>query len=185
MTVPDDEIVVIVDEHDREIGATRRAIMRQQRLIHRAAYILVFNDRGRLFVQKRSMRKDVYPGYWDAAAGGVVLAGESYMQAARRELSEELGISTTLQHLFDHYHEDGDNRVWGRVYHCNHNGPFELQEEEIVAGRFMTLEQALALNREQPFTPDSVSIMERLLTADSDDDACRDDAAESAGIGRP
>ncbi|NIR17298.1 MAG: NUDIX domain-containing protein, partial [Desulfobacterales bacterium] len=72
------------------------------RLPHRATYILVFNSGGELYVQKRTQTKDVFPGYYDVAAGGVVLAGESYEEGAVRELLEELGIrGTPLEELFD------------------------------------------------------------------------------------
>lgn len=71
------ELVQIVDRDNIPIGAAPRHIMRQHGLIHRASYILVFNCQGELFIQKRTLTKDIYPGYWDVAAGGVVLAGES------------------------------------------------------------------------------------------------------------
>ena len=83
---PGGEIVQVVDEDNRETGAVTRREMRARGLVHRASYILVFNSRGELFVQKRTVSKDIYPGYLDVAAGGVVLAGESYEEAARREL---------------------------------------------------------------------------------------------------
>ena len=159
---PDQEIVQIVDEQDQEIGAVARHIMREQRLIHRASYILVFNSKGDLFVQKRTMSKDMYPGYWDVAAGGVVLAGESYEESARRELVEELGVQARLTPCFDHFYSDDTNRVWGRVFTCIHDGPFMLQPEEVEYGRFMTVQQALAMSAKEPFTPDGVEILHRL-----------------------
>ena len=111
------EIVQIVDRNNKIIDAVPRSVMRRDRLIHRASYILVFNRNNELFIQKRTMSKDVYPGYWDIAAGGVVLANESYLQSANRELHEELGVTDIpLYPLFDNYHEDNSNRVWGRVY---------------------------------------------------------------------
>ena len=72
---PAEELVEIVDRDNHVIGAVTRRIMRQQGLIHRATYILVFNDRGELYIQKRTITKDIYPGYWDVAAGGVVMRG--------------------------------------------------------------------------------------------------------------
>lgn len=145
---PAEEIVVIVDGRNQPIGAVTRKIMRQQRLIHRASYILVFNTQGELFIQKRSQTKDIYPGYWDLAAGGVVLEGESYEESAKRELREELGISgVKLRPLFDQYFEDAGNRVWGRIFACTSNGPFTLQEEEIDYGQFISLGEIEALNQ--------------------------------------
>ena len=160
---PGEEIVVIVDEDNRVIGQTRRRIMRSQRLIHRASYILVFNGRGELLIQRRTLGKDIYPGHWDVAAGGVVLAGETPHQSAQRELQEELGIRARLRYLFDHYYEDADNRVWGSVFTCQHDGPFVLQEEEVDAVRFLVPAEVLAMSQQAPFTPDGLQILEKML----------------------
>jgi isopentenyldiphosphate isomerase len=157
------EIVQIVDENNVEIGAISRRLMREQNLIHRASYVLVFNGRDELFVQQRTLSKDIYPGYHDIAAGGVVVAGESYEEAAERELAEELGIrDAPLLPCFDHYYEDERNRVWGRVFRCRHEGPITLQPEEVAGGRFMTLDQIMALSQLEPFTPDGIEILKRL-----------------------
>ncbi|MBW2484328.1 MAG: NUDIX hydrolase, partial [Deltaproteobacteria bacterium] len=72
---PEDEIVLIVNMKNKVTGSAPRHEMRAKGLPHRAAYILVFNSTGELFVQKRTMSKDIYPGHYDIAAGGVVLAG--------------------------------------------------------------------------------------------------------------
>lgn len=160
---PRNETVQIVDEHNTEIAAISRWIMREQRLIHRASYILVFNRAEEIFVQKRTMTKDVYPGYYDIAAGGVVLAGESYEKSAKRELAEELGIEgVPLTPCFDHYYEDAANKVWGRVFRCRHQGPFTLQKEEIESGGFMNIRQVLNAADSKLFTPDGIAILRRL-----------------------
>ncbi|MEE9527401.1 MAG: NUDIX hydrolase, partial [Syntrophobacteria bacterium] len=57
-----DEVVIIVDKENNEVGAVPRREMRAGRLPHRATYILVFNSRGELYVQKRTQTKDVFPG---------------------------------------------------------------------------------------------------------------------------
>jgi 8-oxo-dGTP pyrophosphatase MutT (NUDIX family) len=158
-----DEIVQIVDRENRETGRCPRSRMRAERLIHRACYVLVFNSQNQLFIQKRTAAKDIYPGYWDIAAGGVVLAGESYEQSAERELREELGIEgCTLIFRFDSYFEDPGNRVWGRVFTCVHDGPFTLQAEEIDYGRFLSPEKIPELNAREPFTPDGLKILQAL-----------------------
>jgi 8-oxo-dGTP pyrophosphatase MutT (NUDIX family) len=162
MSNPHEEIVQIVDRHNRITGSVPRSTMRRESLTHRASYILVFNTENELFLQKRTATKDIYPGCWDVAAGGVVLAGESYESSAVRELAEELGVTAPLRHLFDHYYEDAANRVWGRIFSCIHDGPFTLQVEEVDSGRFITIADALTLSGSEPFTPDGVEILRRI-----------------------
>jgi 8-oxo-dGTP pyrophosphatase MutT (NUDIX family) len=159
-----DEIILIVDAENNVKGSTPRHVMRAKGLPHRAAYILVFNSQGKLFVQKRTVTKDIYPDYYDIAAGGVVLADESYDESAERELEEELGIrNISLTSHFTFCHEDGLNLVWGRVYSCTYDGEMALQEEEIESGFFMTPDKVLALSEKEPFTPDGLYVLKRFL----------------------
>ncbi|MDH5523953.1 MAG: NUDIX hydrolase YfcD [Desulfobulbaceae bacterium] len=161
---PGDEIITIVDRDDNEVAQLPRRVMRAQGLIHRATYILVFNRQGELMVQQRTMTKDIYPGYFDVAAGGVVLAGESYELSGHRELAEELGVADVeLTPHFDFYHEDDDNKVWGRVFSCITDGPFTLQKEEVAAAFFMEVDQVLALSEKESFTPDGILVLRRFL----------------------
>jgi 8-oxo-dGTP pyrophosphatase MutT (NUDIX family) len=155
-----DEIVAIVDEQNRVVGSATRREMRARRVLHRACYILVFSSKGELFLQQRTLTKDVYPGYYDPTSGGVVLAGESYDESARRELEEELGIrGVPLQPLFDLYFEDAAVRVWGRAYSCVYDGPVVLQAEEVAGGRFLPVEEILRLAGSKPFTPDGLHVL--------------------------
>ena len=158
------ELVTIVDTDNNEIKAVRRREMRIKRLRHRATYILVFNSGGELYVQKRTKSKDVYPGYYDVAAGGVVLAGESYEKGAERELAEELGIRhATLTSLFDFHYEDHYIQLWGRAYACVYDGDLILQREEIESGEFIKIDRVLRMAESEPFTPDCLYVLQRYL----------------------
>ena len=160
-----DEIVSIVDREDNVVDEVPRHVMRAQSLRHRVTYIFVFDSTGRLFVQKRTPTKDLYPGYFDLAAGGVVCAGESYEESAIREAHEELGITDSPLHpLFKFYFEDDDaNRSWGMVFTCTHDGPFVLQEEEVESGEFVGIDTILK-GSISPITPDTRAVLDRLLT---------------------
>jgi isopentenyl-diphosphate delta-isomerase len=172
MSGPEDEIerarnerVIIVDDNNAVVGAAPRHEMRAKRLPHRATFILVFDSKDRILVQKRTDTKDVYPGYYDLAAGGVVTEGESYDESALREAAEELGIhGVPLESRFDFYFEDPGNRCFGRVYSCVCDGPFTLQPEEVVSVEFFGLSDVLD-GRIEPLTPDTLEALRRYLQA--------------------
>ena len=154
-----------MDEENRVIGSAGRSVMRRFNLIHRATYILLFNAKGELFVQKRTAGKDVYPGCYEVAVGGVVQAGEEYDVSAQRELAEEVGMAdAVLTPLFDFYWQDERNKVWGMAYACAADGPLTLQPEEVESGQFMDIDDILRHCRTQPFTPDGLYLLDRYLT---------------------
>jgi len=158
----EDELVAIVDKRNRVVGALPRREMRAGNLPHRATYILVFNPRGELYVQKRTQSKDVFPGYYDVAAGGVILAGESYEAGALRELEEELGIrDVPLTRLFDFSYEDEAVKIWGAVFSCVYDGEMTLQQEEVESGAFLAVDEVFRLAATELFTPDGLYVLRR------------------------
>lgn len=60
--------------------------------LHPVIHIHIVDRFGRIYLQKRSMKKDIQPGKWDTAVGGHVSYGESILEAVFREASEELGL---------------------------------------------------------------------------------------------
>lgn len=94
-----EELLPVVDEADQQVGLASRAQIHAQGLKHRAVHVLVFAPDGRLWLQRRSQAKDRYPGLWTSSASGHVDPGESYDQAAARELKEELGLELALTYL--------------------------------------------------------------------------------------
>ena len=157
------EIVTVVDDGNRPVAELPRHRVRSENLPHRATYIFVFDRRGRVLVQRRTAIKDIYPGCYDLAAGGVVAAGESYEECAEREAAEELGIrGTVLEPKFDLYYEDERNRCFGRVFTCVHDGPFTLQPEEVESAKFHDVDE-IAGGAIAPTTPDTLLAFKRLL----------------------
>ena len=133
-----------VDEHDRPLGGVSRVELRERRLIGRGTYIFLFNSAGLLCVHRRTLSKVLYPGYWDVAAGGMVLEGEDYRLSAERELAEELGIVDA--ELFEHAHffyDAPESRLWCMAYSAVSDAPLVLQPEEVLEARFLPLAQVL------------------------------------------
>ncbi len=140
------ELLSVVDENDCIIGACPRHIIHATGLRHRAVHILVFNEHGQLFLQKRSMKKDLNGGLWDTSAAGHVDAGEEYDVSAVREIEEELGISATrpLELLFKLPATAVIGMEFIQVYHCIHNGPFVLAADEIDEGDWFSVAEISA-----------------------------------------
>jgi 8-oxo-dGTP pyrophosphatase MutT (NUDIX family) len=158
---PGVERVDVVDEDGHVVDTVTRREMRARRLPHRSTYVLVFNRRGELFVHLRTATKDVHPSHWDVCAGGVLSAGESFDDGARRELQEELGVAAPLEPLFAVRYEDHSTVVHGMAYRATHDGPFRLQPEEVVRGEFATLDDVVARALRQPFCPDGLAVLAR------------------------
>ncbi len=136
------EMFDVVDANDRIIGVAPRGIVHAENLWHRAIHILVFNTQGELFLQKRSAWKDKHPGKWDSSAAGHLDSGEDYEAAARRELSEELGLPPGVAAALplEKAGELAANPETGwefiRLYRVRHDGPFRWPAEEIDWGGF-------------------------------------------------
>jgi isopentenyldiphosphate isomerase len=160
MTNPAEEPVDIIDAAGRTVGVTTRREMRAQRLPHRCVYVLVFNSQGQVFLHLRTATKDVFPSHWDLAVGGVLAAGETFAQGAAREVDEELGVSGHLEELFPFRYEDERTVVQAMVYLLRHDGPFQLQQEEIVRGEFVAPEGIGVRAQKDPFCPDGLRVWE-------------------------
>jgi isopentenyldiphosphate isomerase len=120
--------------------------------MHRAVHVLVFNARGQVFLQKRSMQKDRQPGLWDSSASGHLDSGEDYDTCAMRELREEIGLRLDAppRRLFKlaASAETDQEHVW--VYRSEAEGPFELHPDEIEQGGWFAPEEVTRWMSEKP-----------------------------------
>jgi isopentenyldiphosphate isomerase len=147
-----EEIFDVVNERDEVIDAKPRREVHRLGLLHRAVHVLVFNSRGEIFLQKRSMIKDREAGKWDSSTSGHVDSGEDYDACVARELREELGLKLTAppQKLFkiNACEETDQEFVW--VYCCESEGPFQLHPDEIERGVWFPPEKVTRWIAEKP-----------------------------------
>lgn len=135
----------IVDEAGTVIGcATRAACHGNPALLHRVIHVVVTDGAGRLYLQKRSMRKDIQPGKWDTSVGGHVMPGEALEQAARREMREELGIEpASVQRLYSYLWRSPVESELVTTFVCNHEGECKPDPDEIEEGRWWSREEIM------------------------------------------
>lgn len=153
------EVYDVIDSADRVIGqATRGDVHKDPSLVHRCIVILVFRN-GELFLQKRSMTKDSFPGIWTCSVAGHVDSGESYEIAAARELGEELGIKavrplTLIDEKVMHYARETERTRFFR-YDDDTETPVVLDPNETSEGRFFPVTTALLtdIGTVMPATP--------------------------------
>jgi 16S rRNA (adenine1518-N6/adenine1519-N6)-dimethyltransferase len=134
------ELLAVVDEDDRLLAPRDRATIHREHLLHRAVHILLVNRRGELLLQKRSYRKERFPGRWDSSVSGHVDASESYSESAKRELQEEIGVRAPLVELAKVPASTATGNEFIKVFGGVYDGPFHWNQHEIDTGGFFPLE---------------------------------------------
>jgi 16S rRNA (adenine1518-N6/adenine1519-N6)-dimethyltransferase len=135
------EIFDVVDEHDEVTGQAARGEVHAQGLLHRAVHVLVFNKRGDVLLQQRSMLKDAHPGVWDSSVSGHLDAGESYETAAVRELAEEMGIDAKYAPTEIARLKPSAATGWEhiRLYRYEHQGSIRFPAAEIESAMWLPI----------------------------------------------
>lgn len=140
----DSELLILVDEADREIGQMSKAdCHRGAGVLHRAFSLLIFNDAGELLLQQRSAAKRLWPLYWSNSCCSHPRSHESIEMAIHRRLFEELGVRCPLQFLFKFRYQaqfdaSGAEQELCSVYVGTCNQPLAVNRHEISDWRWIS-----------------------------------------------
>lgn len=149
-----DELFDVVDGQDRVVGQAPRREVHARHLLHRAVHVLIHNAEGQVFLQRRSLQKDTFPGCWDSSCSGHLDAGEDYLTAARRELGEELGcrnVSQPFKRITKLPASAATGWEFIEIFLLGPmTGPFALNPEEITEGRWILPDELEAELRDFP-----------------------------------
>jgi 16S rRNA (adenine1518-N6/adenine1519-N6)-dimethyltransferase len=147
----------VTDAGDVVTGTATREEIHARGLLHRAIHVMVFNRRGEVLLQKRSMAKDSHPGAWGSSVSGHVDAGETYDEAAVRELAEEMGIRVErppeeIARIQAGAATEGEHV---RVYRVRHDGKVRFPAAEVDTALWLPVEVLDAWIKAAPceFTP--------------------------------
>jgi isopentenyl-diphosphate delta-isomerase len=160
--------VILVDERDQEIGVSDKLAAHREGKLHRAFSIFIFNQKGEMLLQKRSLprsgsvsdKKYHSGGLWSNACCSHPRPGESMTAAAARRLHEELGITCDLKKAFDFiYLAPLNNQLveheFAHVFVGRYRGRVHPNADEVQEYRWVSPE---ALNRELLYHPKRFTI---------------------------
>ena len=157
----DSEELILVDDHDREIGfATKGHCHDAEGVLHRAFSVFVFNSRGEVLLQQRSATKRLWPLYWANTCCSHPRRGETMEVATQRRMEQEVGFSCDVEFLYKfEYHATFDNLgsehelCW--VYAGVCDPVVRPNRQEVAASRWVTVAQIERELRDTPehFTP--------------------------------
>jgi isopentenyl-diphosphate delta-isomerase type 1 len=142
---PEIEYLEVVDENNQVVGIADRQEIHKKGLRHRSVHIFIFNTRGNLYLQIRSPSKDQYPEHWDTSAAGHTDPGESPLEAAQRELMEELGLEVELTEVIKYPACLETGWEFVTLFTARTDDPIHLNLEEATTGDYFTPDQLTQL----------------------------------------
>lgn len=155
-----DELLILVDNQDNEIGVKDKLSVHREGLLHRAFSIFIFNAKNELLLQQRANIKYHSPNLWTNTCCGHPRPGESNIEACSRRLFEEMGIKSDLNFSFKFlYKFEFSNGLTeheiDHVFIGKTDDIPEINKKEVQAWKFITiedLEKDLNLNPDK-YTP--------------------------------
>jgi isopentenyldiphosphate isomerase len=176
MADPEAEMLDVVDADDSLVGILKRGEIHRRRLFHRSVHVFLFDEAGRIYLQRRSLEKAEYPGKWDSSASGHVESGESYANAARRELEEEVGVKASPEPVLKVRGSEKTGMEHSVLFEVRSKGTGpgpNPDPAEILEGRFFGCEEVEAAVSADPeaFSP-SFRLLFRLYRERRDRNLC-------------
>lgn len=159
------ELVERVDEFDRVVGVVERREAIERKWLHRVAVTVCRDTAGRVLVHRRPEGVSRFPGQYDWLVGGAVEVGESYAEAAARELVEELGVRAPVRHVVTFLCRGVISPYWLAVHEAVVVGDLAPDPGEVAWWRWLTEEELRRAVRRWEFVADGVVALERYAAA--------------------
>jgi isopentenyldiphosphate isomerase len=155
-----EELVEEVDADGTVLGVVTRTEVRARRVRHRTVFIAVLDAAGdRLLAHRRADWKDVWPGRWDIAFGGICDVGEGWVAAAQRELVEEAGLAVPLVEVGEGRYEDDSVAEVAHVFTARTDDEPTCPDGEVAELAWVPVPALRAWLAERDVVPDSVALV--------------------------
>lgn len=147
--------VILVNEHDEEIGTMEKLEAHQKAVLHRAFSVFIFNRKGEMLLQQRAKNKYHSGNLWTNACCSHPAPGEETIDAAGRRLVEEMGFSTPLQKIFEFtykspYENGLTEHEFDHVFSGVYDGAIRPDPEEVKDYCFKSLDEIESTLRSHP-----------------------------------
>ena len=148
-----DEYIEIIDKNNIPTGEKcLKSIAHKNGYYHASVHIWFYTKNGAVLLQKRKEDKDTFPSLWDVSVAGHISFGEPPIQAAVREVQEEIGLTITEKQLQNlgtstHKHVHSTNLIDHELHHI-YLSPLSTelknltpQKEEVAALQLISIER--------------------------------------------
>jgi isopentenyl-diphosphate delta-isomerase len=159
-----DALVDVVDGRDQVVATLPRRNLFVVGANFRVVHIFLFNAQGELLLQRISAGLR-HEAMWGSSVAGYLNSGESYDDAARRKLQNELGITTPLRELGKTSMIDNSSTKFINLYESVYDGPVFPDPDQISAITFQPLQTILAEHQsgQRVFTPTFLQVLDYYL----------------------
>jgi 8-oxo-dGTP pyrophosphatase MutT (NUDIX family) len=155
------ELVERVDERDEVLGVVDRGEAIRRGWLHRIATVVCRDPGGRVLVHRRPDDASRFPGHRNWMLGGATEVGESYEDAAARELAEELGVRVRPRFVFKYLCAGAISPYWLGLHEVVVTEPIRPDPSEIAWHDWLTEAELVDLARRPGFVPDAREAFER------------------------
>ena len=155
--------VEVIDNNFNILKIVTRDEVIKDNLKHKTALVIVKNSKNQIYVNQRKKTKELFPLKWVVGAGGAVHAGETYDEAAKRELKEELGISSPIKFLFNFDYQSDITNYKAKVYLTEYDGEINLNKDESEQGKWVSLEELEILIKKGLLCPDTALYIKKYI----------------------
>tara|TARA_B110000305_G_scaffold178714_1_gene197964 strand:- start:3937 stop:4452 length:516 start_codon:yes stop_codon:yes gene_type:complete len=159
------EMVILVDDNDNQLGLMEKIEAHEKALLHRAFSVFILNDNKQLLLQKRALNKYHSPGLWTNTCCSHPRDGESVIDAGIRRLDEEMGFKTQLNNLFSFVYKSRlDNGLTEHEYDHVLLGKYNkdplINELEVCDWKWVDLD---ALSNDLVINPKSYTVWFKII----------------------
>ena len=142
-----------VDEQDEVVGSVNRDRAHSEEILHRSGIVFLQRSSREILIQYRSSRKTIFPSCYDASAAFHVTFGETYADAASRELKEETGVSTELRNVGKFKHHDSPEHQFVAVFIGASDSPIKIDRSEASDAAFYSKKEVDRIVVSESVTP--------------------------------